>query len=60
VEAAVSGDWVGYDPTNDNLVDDTYIRISHGRDYQDCIVNRGFFSGCVTQEQTINVVVSEV
>jgi transglutaminase-like putative cysteine protease len=60
VEAAVAGSWVGYDPTNDNLVDDTYIRISHGRDYQDCIVNRGFFSGCVTQEQKINVVVSEV
>jgi transglutaminase-like putative cysteine protease len=60
VEAAVSGSWVGYDPTNDNLVDDTYIRISHGRDYQDCIVNRGCFSGCVTQEQKISVVVSEV
>jgi transglutaminase/protease-like cytokinesis protein 3 len=60
VEAAVSGSWVGYDPTNDILVDDTYIRISHGRDYQDCIVNRGFFNGCVTQEQKINVVVSEV
>jgi transglutaminase-like putative cysteine protease len=60
VEAAVSGNWIGYDPTNDHLVDDTYIRISHGRDYQDCIVNRGFFSGCVTQEQKINVVVSEV
>jgi transglutaminase-like putative cysteine protease len=62
VEAAVDGSWVGYDPTNDNLVDDTYICISHGRDYQDCIVNRGFFngSGCVTQQQKINVVVSEV
>jgi transglutaminase-like putative cysteine protease len=60
VEAAVSGSWVGYDPTNDNLVDDTYIRISHGRDYQDCIVNRGCFSGCVMQEQKIKVVVSEV
>jgi transglutaminase-like putative cysteine protease len=60
VEAAVDGSWVGYDPTNDNLVDDTYICISHGRDYQDCIVNRGFFSGCVTQRQKINVVVSEV
>jgi transglutaminase-like putative cysteine protease len=60
VEAAVSGSWVGYDPTNDTLVDDTYIRISHGRDYQDCIVNRGCFSGCVTQEQKISVVVSEV
>jgi transglutaminase-like putative cysteine protease len=60
VEAALSGKWVGFDPTNDNLVDDTYIKISSGRDYQDCIVNRGFFNGCVTQEQNIKVVVSEV
>jgi transglutaminase-like putative cysteine protease len=60
VETAVSGSWVGFDPTNDNLVDDTYIKISCGRDYQDCIVNRGFFNGCVTQEQNIKVLVSEV
>jgi transglutaminase-like putative cysteine protease len=60
VEAAVLGKWVGFDPTNDNLVDDTYIKISCGRDYRDCIVNRGFFNGCVTQEQNIKVLVSEV
>jgi transglutaminase-like putative cysteine protease len=60
VEAVISGVWVGFDPTNDNLVDDTYIKISSGRDYQDCIVNRGFFNGCVTQKQNIKVVVREV
>jgi transglutaminase-like putative cysteine protease len=60
VEAALSGKWIGFDPTNDNLVDDTYIKISSGRDYRDCIVNRGFFNGCVTQKQNIKVVVSEV
>jgi transglutaminase-like putative cysteine protease len=60
VETSVMGNWVGFDPTNDNLVDDTYIKISSGRDYKDCIVNRGFFYGCVTQEQNIKVVVNEV
>jgi transglutaminase-like putative cysteine protease len=60
VEAAILGVWVGFDPTNNHLVDDTYIKISSGRDYQDCIVNRGFFNGCVTQKQNIKVVVREV
>jgi transglutaminase-like putative cysteine protease len=60
VEAALSGRWLGFDPTNDRTVDETYIKISNGRDYQDCIVNRGVFYGCVTQNQSIKVVVSEV
>jgi transglutaminase-like putative cysteine protease len=60
VETAVLGNWIGFDPTNDNTVDDSYIKISNGRDYKDCIVNRGFFYGCVTQEQNIKVVVNEV
>jgi transglutaminase-like putative cysteine protease len=60
VEAAVDGVWIGLDPTNDKETDDTYIRIAGGRDYQDCIVNRGSFCGYVTQEQRVKVVVSEV
>jgi transglutaminase-like putative cysteine protease len=60
VEALIDGEWIGFDPTNDKNVDDTYIKISNGRDYQDCIVNRGVFYGCVTQNQNIKVIVSEV
>jgi transglutaminase-like putative cysteine protease len=60
VEACIDGAWTGFDPTNDNIVDDTYIKLSCGRDYQDCIVNRGVFYGCVTQNQNIKVTVSEV
>jgi transglutaminase-like putative cysteine protease len=60
VEVNIGGVWMGFDPTNDKIVDDTYIKISRGRDYQDCIVNRGVFYGCVTQTQNIKVVVSEV
>jgi transglutaminase-like putative cysteine protease len=60
VEVSIGGVWMGFDPTNDKIVDDTYIKISRGRDYQDCIVNRGVFYGCVTQTQNIKVVVSEV
>jgi transglutaminase-like putative cysteine protease len=60
VEVAISGSWIGFDPTNDKMVDETYIKISCGRDYRDCIVNRGVFYGNVTQNQHIKVVVSEV
>jgi hypothetical protein len=60
VEVAISGYWIGFDPTNDKIVDETYIKISGGRDYRDCIVNRGVFYGDVTQSQHIKVVVSEV
>ena len=57
VEVCADGEWHGMDPTNDRVVDDTYIKISHGRDYQDCIVNRGTFRGNGTQTQQVKVVV---
>ena len=55
VEICANGIWYGMDPTNDKLVDDTYIKISHGRDYKDCIVNRGVFTGTGTQTQSVHV-----
>lgn len=57
VEVFANGYWYGMDPTNDRLVNDTYVKISHGRDYQDCIVNRGVFRGMGTQTQKVRVVV---
>jgi len=59
VEVCAEGRWYGMDPTNDREVDDTYIKISHGRDYQDCIVNRGTFHGNGMQTQQIKVVVTD-
>ncbi len=52
--------WIGYDPTNNKMVDDEYIKISNGRDYADCLVNQGIFTGNVSQLQEIKVVVEEV
>ena len=52
--------WIGFDPTNMKKVDDEYIKISNGRDFADCLVNQGIFTGNVSQKQTINVVVEEV
>ncbi len=59
VEVFSGGFWRGLDPTNGREADDTYIKISHGRDYKDCIVNRGVFNGGGTQTQTVRVVVRE-
>ena len=51
--------WKGYDPTNDLVVNDSYIKISHGRDYSDCSINRGVFTGQGKQSQSILAEVSE-
>lgn len=57
VEALCNGYWYGFDPTNNKLVNEDYIRVSCGRDSSNCSVIRGSFYGCVTQEQseTVNV-----
>ena len=52
--------WIGFDPTNRKLVNDEYIKISNGRDFSDCLVNQGIFTGNVTQLQEIKVIVEEV
>ena len=52
-----NGIWVGIDPTNNKLVDDRYLTLSHGRDFADCGINRGLFIGGGTQKQTIQAMV---
>lgn len=59
VEALCKGYWYGFDPTNNLLVDDNYIKFSHGRDYEDCVVNKGFFTGATSQRQSVEAVVTE-
>lgn len=59
VEIFHDGLWIALDPTNDLIVDDEHIKISCGRDYSDCIINQGLFTGQTTQTQTIHVSVSE-
>jgi len=59
-EVNCKGYWYGFDPTNQLLVNDQYIKISHGRDYADCIVTRGIFRGAADQAQRITVTVKGV
>lgn len=52
--------WIGLDPTHDRMVNDDYITIAHGRDYRDCMLDIGIFSGSgVTQTQWVNASVHE-
>lgn len=61
VEVYEDGRWIGLDPTHDRLVDDTYITIAHGRDYRDCMLDIGIFSGIdVTQDMWVRASVSEL
>lgn len=59
VEALCNGFWYGFDPTNDLLVNNQYIKISHGRDYSDCVINKGIFNGYNRQELDVNVSIND-
>ena len=60
VEIMCGGYWYGLDPTNNLMVDETYIKLSHGRDYNDCTVIRGSFYGQAKQQQEVFVSVEEL
>jgi len=41
--------WRAIDPTNDRAIESGYIKLAHGRDYDDCSPERGVFNGIVGQ-----------
>lgn len=45
--------WYGFDPTNNLLANDSYIKVHHGRDYDDVTPLRGIYKG--TSEATLEV-----
>ena len=59
-EVYENGIWYGVDPTNDKMTDERYLKLSHGRDFADCSVNRGLLIGGGTQTQTIEATVKVV
>lgn len=60
VEIFDNDNWIALDPTNNLIVNEDHIKISSGRDYNDCIINQGIFTGQTKQTQTIHVSVSEL
>jgi transglutaminase-like putative cysteine protease len=43
VEVYTGDGWYGLDPTNNLHVDDYYIKLAHGRDYADCVLEKEYF-----------------
>jgi len=47
--------WVGFDPTNDLIVDAHFVKIAMGRDYRDVSPVRGVYRGSRHAEMSVNV-----
>ncbi len=63
VEYYDGSSWYGIDPTNDQIIEYGYIKISSGRDCSDCTVDRGCFvseNKEVQQEIQISAKVGEI
>ncbi len=51
--------WYGFDPTNNLLADDAYIKVHHGRDYDDVTPLRGVYKGAAEAVLEVSVRVAE-
>ncbi len=60
VEVFQNRHWFALDPTNMLLVNEDHIKISSGRDYNDCVINQGIMIGNAQQSQEVEVLVEEV
>jgi transglutaminase-like putative cysteine protease len=49
------GQWLGFDPTNNLVVNDKYIKVQHGRDYGDVPPLRGVYRGAAFQQLDVSV-----
>lgn len=47
--------WVGFDPTNNLLVDDYYVLVARGRDYRDVPPTKGIYRGNAKESITVTV-----
>ncbi len=47
--------WIGFDPTNDRIIDDHFVKIAFGRDYLDVSPVRGIYRGPKQSEMQVKV-----
>ena len=52
--------WIGFDPTNETLADERYIKIAVGRDYDDVAPVRGTYHGSGHCRMSVSVDVEKV
>jgi transglutaminase-like putative cysteine protease len=55
-----SAGWIGFDPTNNTLADERYVKISVGRDYEDVAPVRGSYSGTGHCRMEVQVEVEKI
>jgi len=61
VEAYAPGiGWCGFDPTNDSLVGERYVKLGHGRDYKDIVPVKGVYRGTSEADLVVTVDVTKV
>jgi transglutaminase-like putative cysteine protease len=61
VEVYIDGfGWIGLDPTNNKVIDETYITLARGRDYKDVAPVIGHYRGNSSSSMTITVTVSHL
>jgi transglutaminase-like putative cysteine protease len=49
--------WIGFDPTNDKLVNDEFVKVAVGTDYRDVSPVRGIYKGYSQSMMSVNVAV---
>jgi transglutaminase-like putative cysteine protease len=52
--------WIGFDPTNDTLIGDRFVKIAVGRDYRDVSPVRGIFKGSAAGSMSVNVAMDTI
>ncbi|WP_158795341.1 transglutaminase family protein [Pedobacter sp. L105] len=59
VEAYIpSYGWLGLDPTNNCIANETYVRLAFGRSFNDCSPVKGVYKGPSSHKLTVQVIVS--
>ena len=51
--------WLGFDPTNNCIVNDRHVRLAIGRNFSDCSPVKGTYKGTAKQTLEVGVSVSE-
>ncbi len=59
VEYFDNGVWYGFDPTHNRRIETGYIKVAHGRDYEDCVIDRGVFRGLAQQQLEVYLKVEQ-
>jgi transglutaminase-like putative cysteine protease len=55
VEAEVNGKFYGIDPTRNKFIDENYLTLTRGRDFDDCAIERGVLKGFCRGFQKIDL-----